>query len=164
MSGLLYERNQIFYDRQTDSLWSQLLSEAVAGPLAGSRLSVLPARNMTWGEWRKEHPGTLVMSFQTGYPMNYSTDPYADYPLDRRLALFVAAGGKAKIYPFSRLKKEASPVVDRVGDVRVKILFDRQTQTAEVEAEDSAQVTSFVSFLHGLRSFYPKAEIYGARH
>ena len=48
VSGLLYKRNLLLFDRQSGSLWSQLLSEAVTGPLAGARLKVLPAENTTW--------------------------------------------------------------------------------------------------------------------
>ena len=43
VSGLLYKRNALFYDRETLSLWSQLLSQAVTGPMTGDRLAALPA-------------------------------------------------------------------------------------------------------------------------
>ncbi len=97
VSGLLYKRNLLFYDRQTDSLWSQLLSQAVTGPMAGRRLAVLAAENTTWRAWREEHPDTQLLSFVTGYPRDYKVDPYAAYPLPRSPALFVSAGGASRI-------------------------------------------------------------------
>lgn len=162
MTGLLYKRNLLFYDRQTDSLWSQLLAQAVTGPLAGTRLHVLPAENTTWGEWKQTHPKSRVLSFATGHLRNYDLDPYADVPLSRNPALLVLAGEKAKIYPFSELKKTPSPVLDRVGDHAVKIIFVAGSDTARVESDDPAAVTSFVAFFGDLKAFYPSAKLYRA--
>src|SRR5690348_8409103 len=109
VSGLLYRRNVVFYDVETGSLWSQLLSEAVAGPLAGKRLKLLPSENSTWGAWKILHSDTQVLSFATGVQRDYHEDPYSSYSLSRKPALLVAFGGTAKIYPFSELKKAYSP-------------------------------------------------------
>ena len=49
------------YDRQTRSLWSQLLGTAVAGPLTGHGLEVIPAEVTTWSAWKERHPETLVL-------------------------------------------------------------------------------------------------------
>ncbi len=164
MSGLLYKRNLLFFDRETDSLWSQLLSEAVTGPLAGTRLTILPAENTAWGAWRTAHPDTLVMSFVTGYSWDYKHDPYASYPLARRPALLVAAGGVVRIYPFSQLKKTRSPVADDLGGHRITIFFDRKSKTARAESDGLSVVTFFVSFLDDLKAFYPEAQIFAAPH
>ena len=40
VSGLLYNSDVLMYDRQTNSLWSQLMVQAVAGPMKGTRLQV----------------------------------------------------------------------------------------------------------------------------
>ena len=42
VSGLLYNSDVLLYDRQTESLWSQIMSEAVSGPMKGSRLAFNP--------------------------------------------------------------------------------------------------------------------------
>lgn len=162
VSGLLYQRNLVLYDAETGSLWSQLLSEAVTGPLAGTKLEILPAVNTTWGAWKTAHPDTLVLSFATGYQRNYREDPYADYPLPRNLALLVAIGQSVKIYPFSELKKSHSPLVDQVGGQAIIINYDRTTRTARIEKQP-ARVTSFVGFLYDLKAFYPHAQIYRRR-
>ena len=153
----------LLYDRQTDSLWSQLLSQAVTGPLAGNRLSVLPAEETTWGEWKKEHPDTKVLSFATGYPRDYHVDPYADYPFPRVPALFVTTGEKSKIYPFAELMKAGSPLVDQLGGHSLTVVFNPRSKTARVEG--STSLTWFVSFLDDLKAFFPEAEIFrAARH
>lgn len=165
VSGLLYQRNVLFYDRQTDSLWSQLLSQAVTGPMAGKRLTMLPAENTTWGEWKAEHPDTKVMSYNTGYTKNYHEDPYRNFLLAREDALLVSAGGVTRIYPFAQLKKAGAPVVEQLGGHLVTIEFDKDSKTARLTSPDSQAVTFFVSFLANLRAFYPKAEVYRApRH
>ena len=159
VSGLLYQRNLVFYDAETGSLWSQLLSEAIAGPLAGTRLKMLPAINTSWGAWKAAHPNTLALSFTTGYTRNYRQDPYATYPLPRSPALLVAFGGAVKIYPFSELKKSPSPLVDHIAGREITIIYDRATKTARIENQP-AGVTAFVGFLYDLEAFYPHAQIF----
>ena len=159
---MLYKRNLLLFDRETDSLWSQLLSEAVTGPLAGTRIELLPAANTTWEEWRDEHPSTLVLSFDTGYSRTYAADPYEGYPISRRPALFISTRGATKIYPFSELEGAPSPLVDEVAGRSVTILFDRRSRTATVGAADARQLKYFVSFLDDLKAFYPESEIFQA--
>jgi hypothetical protein len=160
VSGLLYKRNVLFYDRQTNSLWSQLGDLAVAGPLAGATLKMLPSTETTWAEWERAHPNTLVLSFNTGYRRNYSIDPYRNFPLDRRLALVVRVGKQAKIYPFSTLKKEPSSFVDAVAGQAVRITFDRKSQTAHVRLASGESVPHFIAFLPDARAFYPQAPVF----
>lgn len=62
VSGKLWRDSLVMFDRQTRSLWSQLLGEAVAGPLAGRQLDTIPSVVTTWGEWRARHPETLVLA------------------------------------------------------------------------------------------------------
>ncbi len=157
----MYKRNLLLYDVETESLWSQLLSEAVTGPLAGVQLRLLPSENTTWGAWENAHPDTRVLSFATGYARPYGTDPYAFEEFPRNPALLVSNGSAFKIYPFSELKKAKSPVVDRLGGEKLAVVYDHQSETAHVEGATGA-ITSLVSFLDDLKEFYPQAEIYKA--
>jgi hypothetical protein len=50
----------MLYDRQTRTEWSQILGEAVQGPLAGKALKKRPSTVTTWGRWRALHPSTTV--------------------------------------------------------------------------------------------------------
>jgi hypothetical protein len=85
VSGLLYDSNLLMYDRQpgdgTPSLWSQLLFKAVAGPAAaaGVKLEVLPITLDTWGDWRRENPGTTVLAPDPAMAAKYASDPYTSY-------------------------------------------------------------------------------------
>lgn len=72
-SGFLFRSNKLMYDKATQSLWNTLWGEPVVGPLTGKgieleRLSVVTS---TWGEWKKRHPDTQVLSLNTGYRRNY---------------------------------------------------------------------------------------------
>jgi hypothetical protein len=73
-SGLLYRSNKLMFDAATHSLWSSLDGTPVVGPLVGSglRLPIVPVVTTTWGEWRRAHPETTVLSLDTGYERDYS--------------------------------------------------------------------------------------------
>lgn len=73
-SGLLYRSNKLMFDATTKSLWSSLEGMPVIGPLVGSglRLSILPVVTTTWGEWKRVHPDTTVLSLDTGFTRDYS--------------------------------------------------------------------------------------------
>ena len=57
----LYKLNMTWWDHETESVWTQLLGEALIGPLAGTRLEQLPAFTGPWESWREQHPETLVL-------------------------------------------------------------------------------------------------------
>ncbi|MFZ8907744.1 MAG: DUF3179 domain-containing protein [Nitrosopumilaceae archaeon] len=84
-SGKLYQSNLLMYDRWTDSYWSQGLGLAVTGELSGMKLKAIPFDVITWGDWKKLHPDTLVLTTDTGYLRSYATDPYGDYYTDPRI-------------------------------------------------------------------------------
>jgi Protein of unknown function (DUF3179) len=168
VSGRVYKSNLLFYDYETDSLWSQLLSQAVTGPLTGTRLAWLPAQNTTWGAWKTEHPETLVMSFPAGSGFDYKQDPYAAYPLVRNPALVISAGGATKIYPLDELKQQASQtggrVLDQVDGHTVTIVYERRANSARVQTDHPSVIIYFQAFLDDARAFYPAAGIYHASH
>ncbi len=87
-SGLLYRSNKLMFDEESMSLWSTLDGAPVVGPLAGSaqRLVAHPVVTTTWGEWRKLHPRTTVLSIDTGHERDYSEGAaYRDYFATDRL-------------------------------------------------------------------------------
>ena len=73
-SGFLYRSNKLMYDRDTQSLWNTLWGAPVLGPLVDEniRLRRLSVVTTTWGEWRRRHPDTSVLSLDTGYFRDYS--------------------------------------------------------------------------------------------
>jgi Protein of unknown function (DUF3179). len=46
--------NLVLVENATGSYWSQILAEAICGPRAGDRLTVVPATVATWGKWREQ--------------------------------------------------------------------------------------------------------------
>lgn len=77
-SGALHTASLVMRDRQTDSWWSIMSSDAIGGPLEGTRLPELPVGEKTpWGDWRKEHPDTLVLS--VGGKEHVASNPYDRY-------------------------------------------------------------------------------------
>lgn len=72
-SGLLYRSNKLMFDEDTMSLWSTLEGKPVVGPLVdtGLQMTSHAAVTTTWGEWRAEHPGTTVLSLDTGHKRDY---------------------------------------------------------------------------------------------
>lgn len=79
VSGLLYQSDVLLYDRKSESLWSQIMMQAVAGPRSGERLSQLTVEHTTWNTWLKQHPQTTVLSRDTGYRRDYNRNPYSGY-------------------------------------------------------------------------------------
>ena len=87
-SGFLYRSNKLMYDHATMSLWSTLTGEPAVGPLVGQGIELEPrfVVTTTWGEWRRRHPGTLVLSLDTGYQRDYGEGvAYRDYFATDRL-------------------------------------------------------------------------------
>jgi len=72
-SGFLYRSNKLMYDKETQSLWSTLEGEPVIGPLVGKgiKFEYLSVVTTTWGEWKKRHPDTSVLSLNTGHRRDY---------------------------------------------------------------------------------------------
>jgi hypothetical protein len=136
VSGKLIMNVLVMYDRQTGSLWSQLLGEAVEGELKGAKLDFFPSWMTTWEEWKTRYPDTLALV--KGYSGGF--DPYESYyesaapgvigeaRSDDRLqtkqfVVGVALGDEAVAYPFSELSFE--PVVNDVVDgTPVLVVFD----------------------------------------
>ncbi len=58
---MLWRDALIMYDRGSNSLWTQITGEAVAGPMEGARLPEIPSELTTWGDWKRRHPETKVL-------------------------------------------------------------------------------------------------------
>jgi hypothetical protein len=78
-SGRLYLSALVMYDRQTESLWSQVERTAIAGVLTGTELDLIPVTMVRWADWRTAHPDGLVLSRETGFSRDYGRNPYVGY-------------------------------------------------------------------------------------
>ncbi len=87
-SGFLFRSNKLMYDAETQSLWSTTKGEPVIGPLVGKgiQLEHFSVVTTTWGEWRRRHPDTKVLSLKTGHRRDYGEGiAYQDYFATDRL-------------------------------------------------------------------------------
>ncbi len=178
VSGLLYNSNVLLYDRATQSLWSQLLQTAISGPRKGERLQSLALTHTSWGDWRQRHPGTEVLSTDTGFGRDYSHDPYAGYERVQQLmfdvqhrearfelkewVLGIEVGGRYKAYPFSVLGRAVNTdgeLVDTVAGRRLRIRYDRSHGTAEAFDEQGRPWPGTMAFWFAWVAFHPQTEV-----
>ena len=180
VTGKLYKNGIVMYDRDTESLWSQILQEAIAGPMSGTKLAMLPAQHTTWRQWRSEHPDTLVLSPETGFKRDYGRNPYQEYyergepfggtheqarkldpslrPMERVLGVQVL--GAKKAYPLSRLKKQPSSFEDTLAGQQIVIHFDRKSENAYATARSGSQIPSIIAFWFAWVDFYPDTQVF----
>jgi hypothetical protein len=87
VSGRIYNSNLVLFDRDSRSVWPQLLGVAVGGPRKGQRLHQLPlAVTTTLGRWKARYPRSLVLTPLTGWRRPYRTWPYGrDYDRNDRV-------------------------------------------------------------------------------
>ncbi len=78
-SGLLFDNNLVMYDRASLSLWSQMMGRGICGPYISHEPALYPVVETTWAAWKRMHPDTTVVSFNTGYRRDYTRYPYGDY-------------------------------------------------------------------------------------
>ena len=176
VSGKLYNSNVLFYDQQTESLWSQIRMEAVTGPMTGKRLKLLPLEHTTWHAWRAKYPQTKVLSQETGYKRDYARNSYQGYAANERILfpvahrdsrlpnkvwiLGVVINGEAKAYPFETLEKIAPPVKDRVGGEAIFIQYDPRNRSALVRNGHGKLIPSVQAYWFAWVAFHPDTKLF----
>lgn len=176
VSGLLYRSNVLMYDHQTESLWLQVKRRSVTGPMTGTKLSTFPSSITTWGKWKKKHPDTTVLSFDTGHNRNYSRDPYEDYYRERRgifssffkagpgeeekeIVAGVEVGDSFKAYPVKNLR-ERMKVTDRVGEQGITLTYDNSTDRISVKTASGEEIEPIVVYWFVWKGIHPGTDLY----
>ncbi len=116
-TSALYESDMVMYDHETGSYWFQVLGEAIVGPLTGKRLEMLPATNVTWGEWKRLHPETQILSRRQrirGPAPPYERDPFVGYGAQVSLEQFAFPVSPEKLD--DRLPSGARAFAVQVGE------------------------------------------------
>lgn len=90
VSGLLYNTNLILYDRNSDSLWSQLELKCVNGKRIGDEPELIRIVETNWGTWKELYPLSKVLSLDTGFDRNYEVYPYGNYKTNHSYFYFTA--------------------------------------------------------------------------
>jgi hypothetical protein len=179
VSGLLYNSDMLLYDRESETLWSQLMKQAISGPLKGKKLQQIPMAHTTWRDWKKRHPQTQVLSTSTGYSRDYSKTPYPGYstsdvimfPINNQAAQYhpkeqvlgIEIGTTFKAYPFSELARlERSVFHDVVAGRELEIQFDPVNRTGKILGENSNEIPTVISFWFAWMAFHPESEVFKA--
>lgn len=176
VSGLLYQSDMLLYDHETESLWSQIRSEAVTGKALGSRLSLLRSRMTSWGDWKATHPMTTVLSRRTGHSRAYGRSPYGDYATSKELYFPVdfdrrhhpkmptlglrLRDGTARAYPAAELVAAGGSVRDRFAGRSVRISYDPDRQTFSAEAPDDVEIVE--GFWFAWMAFHSESSVFTA--
>jgi hypothetical protein len=149
-SGKLYNANLVMYDRQTGTYWAQATGQAILGELTGKELVFVPARIVSFGDWRAEHPDGLVLSRDTGHERPYGENPYegldtSERPflfagdLDERLpatsrVLGIARAGDVVAFPYEAVAADAvgewAVVTEGVAGAQVAVFWKAGTASA----------------------------------
>jgi len=137
-SGLLYNSNLIMYDRETGSLWSQMLEQSIWG----ERIQTIPDRlqvvETTWGTWQAMYPDTVKLSEDTGFSRDYDAYPYGNFRQDNSLlfqvnnsndnrlhrkerVLGINVGESSRVYPISSFSGDVEVINEVVGDMQVVV-------------------------------------------
>ena len=177
VSGLLYNSDVLLYDRQTESLWSQIMMQAISGPMAGKELQMLPTMNTSWGEWKKKYPDTWVLTENTGFQRDYSRSPYQGYEQSAQLYFDVAhkddrfhpkesvigieIDGQFKAYPFSELeKRKNSRFKDQFQGKELLINYHPDSRSATITNEQGEELPALTTFWFAWYAFHPETEVY----
>ncbi len=176
VSGLLYNSDMLLYDRQTGSLWSQLMEQAISGPLKGTRLIGVPLEHTAWADWRQRHPETLVLSRDTGHRRDYDRDPYAGYADKRGLyfpvakrdpryhpkerVLGIGLDGRYKAYPFAELSRTDGEVRDTLAGRELLVRYDREHRSAGVTDNSGNPLPAVTAFWFAWYAFHPDTLVY----
>ncbi|MBX2845364.1 MAG: DUF3179 domain-containing protein [Saprospiraceae bacterium] len=142
VSGLLYNTNLLPYDRNTNSIWSQLRNDCVNGPAIGTEIETLRIIETTWKTFSTLFPNAEVLNRNTGFNRSYGVYPYGGYMtnsqllfpvtnMDNRLHLKervygISIGNRATVYEFDTfgtdLEESIHVVNDEVNNIDVVVV------------------------------------------
>jgi len=177
VSGLLWESNLIMYDRNTETLWSQVLGEAILGDLAGTKLEVLPSDQLLYGNWKKANPDGEVLSRSGGFGGNPYGDSYFDLPsisinfaqpTDTRLpfdtfVFGVMVKGKTKAYDVDAVKQKGE-ITDTFNGTTFRLTHDTTLDVVRIFAkqEDGTEkrFNPISGFWFSWSEAHPDTELY----
>lgn len=179
VSGLLYNNDVLLYDRQTQSLWSQIMRTAISGPWKGQRLTDLPLENTSWADWKQRYPETLVLTQDTGFSRDYQNSLYSAYltseqvmfPMKFRTQGFhpkeevigVEINERFKAYPFAELAKTNGEILDNFAGKPVIVRFNDEHRSGTIHDIAGNTLPSVIAFWFAWFGFHPDTEIFHAK-
>ncbi|MBI2028213.1 MAG: DUF3179 domain-containing protein [Candidatus Levybacteria bacterium] len=177
VSGKLHNSDLVMYDRYEGNLWQQVTGEGIVGPAARRNeiLKQVPIITVPWGQWKKEHPGTQVLSRDTGHSRNYDQYPYGTYEqddeiyfgvkdLNRQLQIKtvvygVEINGSSKAYPESVFDKR-KVVEDTVGNTAIRLERTDSGQIKVTNLQTQEEIIPIRLFWFAWAAFHPDTELF----
>jgi hypothetical protein len=176
VSGLLYNSDVLMYDRETESLWSQILGKAISGPSKGQTLDPVPVLHTTWADWRRRHPDTSILAVPRPISRNYTVDPYLGYadskriwfPVTRRdkrypaksVILGTVIDGQPHAWPFIELPSGQQVLTDHVAGHELTVEYDQTTYAARILNTQGDEIPSFTAYWFAWAAFHPDTSIW----
>ncbi len=177
VSGLLYNSDVLLYDRETGSLWSQLMGQAVSGPSVDQRFKIVPMEQTTWESWKTRYPETEVLSTKTGFSRDYNRLPYFGYedsnalyfPVNNASDLYsnkekvigISIDGVHKAYAFSKLRTvKGLPLQDMVNGKTLQVYFDKNSNNARITDGEGNLIEGTTLFWFAWFAFHPDTDVY----
>lgn len=132
-------------DEQTGTYWQQITGLAISGPLAGHRLPLVHADELTFALWRTEHPDGTVLNDVPRYAASYAPKTwdvrmakapvvisYAQAGLKPRdLMLGIQAFGASRAFPYAAVLKEKL-LQDRIGSEPIMLVVGSDNRSVRV--------------------------------
>jgi hypothetical protein len=152
--GALWNNAMTWWDHETGSIWSQPLGRAIAGPLEGRSLELIPSTLTTWEAWLNSHPESLVLDG----PVHPSG------PNDLDAAVVVEINGETVAYPLPVLR-ELEVVEDTVGGEPIALVVNEQGLWSVRSRHDDgmrepAPIPAMTAFVDDFLVFWPEGRIY----
>jgi len=152
-------QNFLMRDEQTGTFWQQISGLAIAGPLAGRQLELVPSDELTLGLWKAEQPAGTILGDSPRDAARYAAKDweakmqrtptvlsYAEPGLQpRTLVLGIHASGAARAYPQEAVLREKL-VIDRLGSLPLAIAVgpdNRSIRAFRAELPGSGRPTEF---------------------
>lgn len=129
-------QNFLMRDEQTGTYWQQITGLAVSGPLAGRRLTLVPADELSYKLWKSEEPDGTVLQDVPELVHGYAAEDWdvhmARAPVvvsfaqagikPRDLMLGISAFGASRAFPYPAVLREKL-VQDSVGSEPVVLIL-----------------------------------------
>ncbi len=176
VSGLLYNSDVLLYDRATNSLWSQIMGQAISGPLKGQKIVPISTQRTTLGAWKELHPYTLILTTETGFHRNYFTTPYRNYEFEKGIyfpvthsndvlhnkewVIGVENNGTYKAYAIKHLAKlENQRLVDQLGGETITLTWDKKAENITILNSEGLEIVTIQMFWFAWAAFHPETEV-----
>ena len=173
VAGLVYDANFLMYDRETQSLWSQMRGEAIAGPLSGHKLRRVPLRQETLAAWLERHPDSKVLTPPSD-AIDYRYSPFSSYWVSNRIPYRVDAqdrrfhakevvvgvvrDGKARAYLGSLVTAAGGKLDDEFQGRKIHVEYASADAVFHYDIPADVEVTE--AYWFAWKAFHPDTEVW----